>query len=199
MAGEDPMRTPAARADTRLTYDDFVLFPDDGKRHEIIDGEHYVTPSPNLRHQDLVGRLHVEIALYLRTNPRAGRVFLSPLDVVLSHYDVVEPDLLFVAGDQSAIMTEKNIQGPPALVVEVLSKSTRKRDAQTKRRLFERTGVREYWLVDPELDTVQVFRPSPEGRLARVAELSAEEGESLTTPLLPGCAIDLRELFREST
>jgi Uma2 family endonuclease len=199
MAGEDTMRTPAARADTRLTYDDFVLFPDDGKRHEIIDGEHYVTPSPNLRHQDLVGRLHVEIALYLRTNPRAGRVFLSPLDVVLSHYDVVEPDLLFVAGDQSAIMTEKNIQGPPALVVEVLSKSTRKRDAQTKRRLFERTGVREYWLVDPELDTVQVFRPSPEGRLARVAELSAEEGESLTTPLLPGCAIDLRELFREST
>jgi len=51
MAGEDPMRSPAARADTRFTYDDFVLFPDDGKRHEIIDGEHYVTPSPNLRHQ----------------------------------------------------------------------------------------------------------------------------------------------------
>jgi Uma2 family endonuclease len=114
MAGEDPMRTPATRADTRLTYDDFVLFPDDGKRHEIIDGEHYVTPSPILRHQDLVGRLHVEFALYLRTHESAGRVFLSPLDVVLSHYDVVEPDLLFVAGDQPAIMTEKNIQGPPA-------------------------------------------------------------------------------------
>ena len=153
------MRTPAARADMRLTYDDFVLFPDDGKRHEIIDGEHYVTPSPNLRHQELVGRLHIEVALYLRDHPQAGQVFLSPLDVVLSYYDVVEPDLLFVAGDQTAIMTEKNIQGPPALVVEVLSKSTRKRDAQIKRRLFERTGVREYWLVDPELDTVQVFRP----------------------------------------
>ena len=93
-------------------------------------------------------------------------------------------------------MTEKNIQGPPALVVEVLSKSTRKRDAQTKRRLFERTGVREYWLVDPELDTVQVFRPSPEGKLARVVELTAEDGDVLTTPLLPGCEIDLRELFR---
>ena len=101
--------------------------------------------------------------------------FSAPLDVVLSHYDVVEPDLLFVAGDQTAIMTEKNIQGPPALVVEVLSKGTRKRDAQIKRRLFERTGVREYWLVDPELDTVQVFRPSTEGKLARVAELTAED------------------------
>ena len=192
------MRTPAARADMRLTYDDFVLFPDDGKRHEIIDGEHYVTASPNLRHQQLVGRLHVEVALYLRDHPQAGQVFLSPLDVVLSYYDVVEPDLLFVAGDQTGIMTEKNIQGPPALVVEVLSKSTRKRDAQIKRRLFERTGVREYWLVDPELDTVQVFRPSPDGKLARVHELSAEDGETLTTPLLPGCSIALRELFRAS-
>ena len=192
------MRSPAARTDTRYTYDDFVLFPDDGKRHEIIDGEHYVTPSPNLRHQDLVQRLLVELVLYLRTNPGAGRVFVSPLDVVLSHWDVVEPDLLFVAADQAPIMTEKNIQGPPALVVEVLSKSTRKRDAQIKRRLFERTGVREYWLVDPELDTVQVFRPLPEGKLARVVELTAEDGDPLTTPLLPGCAIDLRELFRPS-
>ena len=198
MAGEDPMRSPSARADTRLTYDDFVLFPDDGKRHEIIDGEHYVTPSPNLRHQQLVGRLHVEIAVHLRSHQGAGQVFLSPLDVVLSHWDVVEPDLLFVACDQASIMTAKNIQGPPALVVEVLSKSTRKRDAQTKRRLFERTGVREYWLVDPELDTVQVFRPSPDGKLMRVVELSAEDGDMLTTPLLPGCSIDLRELFRES-
>ena len=192
------MRSPVAPADTRLTYDDFVLFADDGKRHEIIGGEHFVTPSPNLRHQQLVGRLHVEIAVYLKTHPRMGQVFLSPLDVVLSRYDVVEPDLLFVAGDQTAILTEKNIQGPPALVIEVLSKSTRKRDAQTKRRLFERTGVREYWLVDPELDIVQVLRHAPEGTLVRVAELSAEEDETLTTPLLPGCAIGLRELFRDS-
>ena len=192
------MRTPAAPADTRFTYDDFVLFPDDGKRHEIIDGEHYVTPSPNVRHQVLVGRLGFEIELYLRANPGTGHVFLSPLDVVLSHWDVVEPDVLFVAGDQPDILTEKNIQGAPALVVEVLSKSTRKRDAQIKRRLFERTGVREYWLVDPELDAVQVFRPSPEGKLARVVELTAEDGDVLTTPLLPGCQIDLRELFRGS-
>ena len=159
------MRTPAAPADTRFTYDDFVLFPDDGKRHEIIDGEHYVTPSPNVRHQVLVGRLGFEIELYLRANPGTGHVFLSPLDVVLSHWDVVEPDVLFVAGDQPDILTEKNIQGAPALVVEVLSKSTRKRDAQIKRRLFE---------------------------------LTAEDGDALTTPLLPGCEIALRELFRGS-
>jgi len=199
MAGEDPMRSPAARADMRLTYDDFVLFPDDGKRHEIIDGEHYVTPSPNVRHQVLVGRLLYDLEHYFRSQPQAGQVFTAPLDVLLSLYDIVEPDLLVVTGDQAGILTEKNVQGPPALVIEVLSKSTRKRDAQVKRRLFERTGVREYWLVDPELDTVQVFRPSAEGKLARVVELSAEDGDVLTTPLLPGCQIGLRELFRDVT
>ena len=191
------MRSPAARADMRLTYDDFVLFPDDGKRHEIIDGEHYVTPSPNVRHQVLVLRLAYEFEHYFRAQPLAGQVFSSPLDVLLSPFDIVEPDLFVVTGDQAGILTEKNVQGPPALVIEVLSKSTRKRDAQTKRRLFERTGVREYWLVDPELDAVQVFRPTLEGRLARVVELTAEDGDVLTTPLLPGCQIDLRELFRK--
>lgn len=191
------MRSPAARADMRLTYDDFVLFPDDGKRHEIIDGEHYVTPSPNVGHQVLVRRFVYDLENYFRSHPQAGQVFSAPLDVLLSPYDIVEPDLLVVTGDQIDILTEKNVQGPPALVIEVLSKGTRKRDAQIKRRLFERTGVREYWLVDPELDAVQVFRPTGEGRLARVVELTAEDRDVLTTPLLPGCQIDLRELFRK--
>ena len=188
------MGTPSSAADTRLTYDDLLLLPDDGKRHEIIDGEHYVTSSPGLRHQDLVGRLYLSIGTWLAARPGSGRLFLAPLDVVLSYYDVVEPDLLFVAGDQTAILTKANVQGPPALVVEVLSPSTRRTDARVKRRLFERTGVREYWLLDPELDSVQVFRPDA-GRLRRVDELSAEDGHRLSTPLLPGWALDLTEFF----
>jgi Uma2 family endonuclease len=156
---------------------------------------HYVTPSPEVRHQAIVVRLVLAIGNHLQANPHLGRVFVAPLDVVLSNHDIVEPDVLFVATDQTAILTEKNVQGPPALVVEVLSHSTRKRDAQAKRRLFERTGVREYWLVDPELDTVQVLRLSAEGKLVRVAELSADDDGVLTTPLLPGCALSLRSLF----
>ena len=190
------MRSAAPVPDVRLTYDDFLLFPDDGKRHELIDGVHYVTPSPRLRHQDLVGRLHFEFLLYLREHPEAGRVFMAPVDVVMSFHDIVVPDLIFVAGDQTGILTEANIQGAPALVVEVLSKRTRKRDVQIKRRLFEQRGVREYWLVDPELDTVQVLRLSPEQRLVRVEELTAEDGGTLSTPLLSGCGIDVRSLFR---
>lgn len=191
------MRSPAAHVDTRLTYDDFLLFPDDGNRHELIDGVHYVTPSPDVRHQAIVVRLVLAIGNHLQSHPHLGRVFVAPLDVVLSNHDIVEPDVLFVATEQAAILTEKNVQGPPALVIEVLSPSTRKRDAQAKRRLFERSGVREYWLVDPELDTVQVLRMTPDGKLLRVVELSMENDETLTTPLLPDWALALRDIFGE--
>jgi Uma2 family endonuclease len=195
MAGKDPM-PPTPPLDTRFTYDDLALFPDDGKRHELIDGEHYVTPSPNLRHQVLVGRLHLAIGNYLAAHPPAGRVFLAPLDVVFSQYDVVEPDLIFVASDQVDILTPKNIQGSPALVVEVLSDGTRKVDAQIKRRLFERMAVREYWLIDPTLDTVQIFRTSGR-RMPKVAELTMEDGDVHTTELLPGFSLPLREFFQQ--
>jgi Uma2 family endonuclease len=194
MATEDTM-PPTARPDTRLTLDDFMLLPDDGKRHEIIDGEHFVTPSPNTRHQRLVQRLHLTLGEHLRRHPEQGEVFIAPFDVILSFQDVVEPDLLLIAGDQTDILTEKNVQGPPALVVEVLSEGTRKRDAQTKRRLFERSGVREYWLIDPDLDLIKVFRRTGIGRLPRAAELSLEARDTLTTALLPGFVLSLDALF----
>jgi Uma2 family endonuclease len=195
MDGKDDAMPFSARPDTRFTYEDFLLLPDDGKRHEIIDGEHYVTPSPNTRHQRLVGRLYFAIESSRRALPGAGQIFVAPFDVILSNWDIVEPDLVFIAGDQGDILTDKNVQGAPALVVEVLSRGTRKRDEQIKRRLFERTGVREYWLVDPELDLVKVFRRTAEGAFPRVAELSRENGDALTTPLLAGFELRLEELF----
>lgn len=182
--------------DGRLTYDDFVLFPDDGMRHEIIDGEHYVTPSPNLRHQELLGRLHVDIALFLREHPGVGRVFLSPLDVIFTKWDVVEPDLLFVTSNQNEILTAQNVQGSPALVVEILSPGTRRVDERVKLRLFDRGGVLEYWLVDPEADCVVLFRRQPDGSFPRVARLTSGGHDVLTTPLMAGLVIQLAALFR---
>jgi Uma2 family endonuclease len=194
MDGEDAMSTNT-RPDVRLTYEDFLLFPDDGKRHELIDGEHYVTPSPNLRHQQLLGRLHFAFAAHLRARPEVGEVYFAPLDVVFSDWDVVEPDLLFVAGDQREILTEKNIVGAPALVVEILSPGTRKRDQQLKRRLFARTGVREYWMVDPDKNAIVIHRRDEGGAFPRVGELTAAENAVLTTPLLPGFSLPLTQLF----
>jgi Uma2 family endonuclease len=194
MDGKDAMPI-SARPDTRLTYDDFLLFPDDGKRHEIIDGVHYVTPSPNRRHQQLLGRLHFSIAEHLRTHPSQGEVYFAPFDVVVTRWDIVEPDLLLVAGDQLEILTEKNVTGSPALVVEILSPGTRKRDLHLKRRLFERGGVREYWLVDPDRDLFRVFRRDDTGAFAAVAELPAAERAMLTTPLLPGWSLAIDAFF----
>lgn len=184
-----------ARPDVRLTYEDFLLFPDDGKRHELIDGEHYVTPSPSVRHQRLMGRIYFAIEGHLRAHPALGEVCVAPLDVRFSHWDIVVPDLLFVASDQPHIVTEKNIVGAPALVVEILSPSTKKRDQQIKRRLFERSGVREYWMVDPDRNAIVIHRRDEGGAFPRVGELTAAENAVLTTPLLPGLALPLAQLF----
>lgn len=186
----------AGHPNRRLTYDDLLLFPEDKRlRHEIIDGVHYVTAAPNLRHQDLVGRLHLTIGNYLASHPGVGRVFLSPVDVVFTIHDVVEPDLVFVADDQTDILTEANIQGAPAIVVEIVSKSTRSRDERIKKELFDRGGVREYWIVDPYRSQLTVHRREGNTLDARMA-LSAADRAVLTTPLIPGFSLSLAELFR---
>ena len=179
----------------KLTYDDFLLFPDDGQRHELIDGEHYVTALPNLKHQVVLGNLHLAIGLWLRGHP-IGRAFLSPFDVVFSRFDVAVPDYLYLSNARSATaLTPANVQGTPELVVEIGSPSTRRRDETIKRRLYERAGVDEYWVLDPELDVVRVYRRAGE-RFQRPVELSAEAGDVLDTPLLPGLALPVAELFR---
>ena len=179
----------------KLTYDDFVLFPDDGKRHELIDGEHYVTPSPNLKHQKVSGNLHLLIGVWLEDHP-IGQIFYAPFDVVFSRYDVVEPDLLYVSNARAAaVLTSANVKGAPDLVIEIGSPSTRKRDETIKRHLYERSGVSEYWVVDPELDVVRVYRRDAEG-FGRAIEMSVDAGDILTTPLLPGLALPLSRIFK---
>jgi Uma2 family endonuclease len=190
---------PTSSRPPRLTYDDFLLFPDDGQRHELIDGEHYVTPSPGTRHQLLVGRIFYAIETHLRSHRAQGQVFLAPFDVVLSRWDVVEPDLVVIGGDQSGILTHKNIQGPPALVIEVLSPGTRKRDEQVKRDLYERMGILEYWLVDPDANRVAVYRRGKAGSFQRVPVLFAAARSVLSTPVLPDFSLALDEIFAPGT
>ena len=172
--------------DARLTYDDLARMPDDGMRHEIIDGVHYVTPAPVLRHQRLVARMLTAIANHLEAHP-IGEVLGAPLDVVFTRWDVVEPDLLLVTDDQRSIVTEPNIQGAPALVVEVLSPGTKTRDLGVKKDLFDRGGVREYWIVDPKENTVTMYRRRSEGSLARFQSLP-EDANAITTPSAAGLA-----------
>ena len=188
--------TMASEASARkLTYDDFVNFPDDGLRHELIDGEHYVTPSPATRHQRVLGQLFAQLHRFFETNP-IGEVFLAPFDVVMSHHDVVEPDLLIVLADQATIVTPQHVRGVPAIVVEILSPRTRRVDETAKRRLYERSGVREYWIVDPERDAVIVSRKGPADAFVTDAERTLASGDSLASPLLPGWSVELATLFK---
>ena len=177
----------------KLTYRDYLLMPEDGKRHELIGGEHFVTPAPTMKHQIVVGNLHRLLATFVYDR-RLGRALLSPLDVVFSDEDVVQPDLLYVASDHAGVLGEKAAHGAPDLAVEVLSPSTRRKDLVLKRRLYERTGVAEYWIVDPKRETVQVFRATP-GGLRRAADLSAAAGDSLESPLFAGLSIPLSQIF----
>jgi len=194
MPGDERMRP--ANPGVKLTYDDYVHFPEDGKRHELIDGEHFVTPTPNRKHQAVSSNLHGLIWSYLQQHP-IGRVFTAPFDVILSQFDVVEPDLLYLSRKRLAeIETSPWVRGAPSLVVEIGSPSTRKRDATAKRRLYERFGVEEYWIVDPELDAIDVYRHTGE-RFERTTQLTAETGDVLRTPLLPGLDLPLSKIFED--
>lgn len=200
MPGSDDVNIGPSRnpADSRqkLTYDDFLLFPDDGQRHELIDGEHYVTPSPNLRHQAIAGRLFLTIGTLLRDQP-VGRIFFAPLDVIFSRFDVAEPDLLYVSNERAPdLLSGQYVTGAPDLVIEIGSPGTRRRDETIKRRLYERSNVLEYWVVDPDIDAIRVYGRSGD-RFEHAVELTAEAGDVLTTSLLPGLGIPLADVFAD--
>jgi Uma2 family endonuclease len=179
----------AVRPEQLLSYEDYLNLPDDGVRREIVEGEVLVTPSPNIRHQMLVGFLFNALYNHVRVE-RGGLVFVSPLDVRLSDHDIVEPDVIYVADERSEIIRKNFMLGSPSLLIEVVSDP--RTDRVRKRALYARAGVPEYWIVDPEADRVEVHRLSKDtyGKPEIV-----EPGDTLRTGLLPGLAIDVAELF----
>jgi len=181
-------------ASLKFTYEEYLAFPDDGKRHELINGDHYVTPAPLTKHQRIVANLHRLIGPVVHERS-LGTVLCAPVDVLLSQVDVVQPDFLFISATRSSIITEKNIQGAPDLVVEILSDSTRKNDEGIKQTLYERAQVQEYWIIDPQSETVKIFQLR-EGRYDFAQELTIKQTNArLTTPLLPGLSLPLHEIF----
>jgi Uma2 family endonuclease len=181
------------RPDLKLTYDDLESLRDDRRRHEIIDGEHFVTPAPPTRHQLVSMNLSYLLRAYLEVNP-LGQVYAAPFDVVLSNVDVVEPDLVVVLQSRLDRLTVAHLKGAPDIAIEILSESTRKTDEVTKRRLYERFEVHEYWVVDPEIETIRIYTQAGTGYGA-ARELSKERGDVLASPLLPGFELRLDKVF----
>jgi Uma2 family endonuclease len=145
-------------------------------------------------HQRVSGNLYFLIRTWLEEHP-VGQIFYAPFDVVFSNFDIVEPDLLYLStGRVQQVLTEQHVTGAPEIVVEIASKETRKRDETIKRRLYERCGVSEYWVVDPLLDVVRVYLRNGEV-FSRPNELSMERGDVLTSALLPGLELPLARVF----
>ena len=174
----------------KFTVADYMTTPED-RRYQLLDGDLILAPAPTIRHQRILRRLAVLLD-ELAVENGLGEVFLAPCDVVLSNYDVFQPDILFVSNERRGLITEANIQGAPDLVVEILSAATEHYDRGYKRTLYARHGVREYWLVDPATETVEVLVEGDEG-LTSTDTFGLTD--TLVSPLLPGLSVDLGQIF----
>ncbi len=174
------------------TYEDYLRLTDD-KRYEVINGRLEEMPAPTPLHQDIVGRIFLLLSAFiLREN--AGKVLLSPIDVVLEDRYVLQPDIVFISKDRLGIISEKAIMGPPDLVVEIISPATVRRDTVVKKSIYERFGVREYWIVYPEERAIEVWVLNDKGKY-EIFSVAEVEGK-VKSKVLEGLEIDLKGIFK---
>jgi Uma2 family endonuclease len=176
---------------SQITWNDVQQLPDDGNRYEAIEGELYVTPAPSVRHQRICMRLTMALHRLL-VEPGLGELFFAPTGVEFpATEEGVQPDLLFVSTQRRGIIADPWIRGAPDLVIEILSPTTAHRDRGVKRKLYDRQGVSEYWIVDPDGGVVEVWTFGAEPGHARFADRLPVRlaGE-------PIGEIDLAEVFR---
>ncbi len=176
-----------------LTYDDYAAIPSDGRRYEIIDGDLFVTPAPRPRHQKVIGNLHGILFAYLKEHP-IGDLYLAPIDLILSPTNVAQPDMLFLSAKKRSLVSERGIEGPPDLIVEVLSPTTEKTDRNVKSRLYGRFGVTHYWLIDPEAKQLEMFRYS--GKRYRVIPPVKGATHASLEDLFPNLVFNLADLWK---
>ena len=174
----------------KLDYSDYARIPPDGKRYELLEGDVYVTPAPSPLHQRVSKRLQRQLEAYFEASGR-GEVFNAPIDLILTPHDVVQPDLVLVTDPGQ--VSRRGIEGPPALVVEVLSPSTRDHDRTVKGRRYAALGIRHYWLVDPEASRIECYRAEA-GAYALAVQAQGEA--SLSHPDWPGLTLSLADLWR---
>lgn len=139
-----------------LTYKDYEALPADGRRYEVHDGELSVTPAPSPRHQRISGRLYRLLQSHVESR-RLGEVFYSPTDCILSDTSIVQPDLIYLDPTRLSAVSDRGIEGPPTLVIEILSPSTVQIDRGVKFQLYARHGIPHYWIVDPDARTIEAY------------------------------------------
>jgi len=177
----------------KFTYAEYCAMPEDGRHYQIVDGELLMSATPPIRHQMVLGYLSCDFFKHVETE-QAGIVVCGPLDVILSDTDVFQPDMVFISNARKKIIVREGLRGVPDLCVEVLSPSNKQLDLKTKRLLYARYGLPELWIVDPDANTVRIFRLQEDPHRA-AATYRAKD--TLTTTLLPRFSLDLAKVFAE--
>jgi Uma2 family endonuclease len=181
------------RIEPLLTVADLDACPDDNNRYELIEGELFVSRAPGIPHQRILHNLQMELGSYLRENPVG--ILVPGTGVILSDYDAVIPDLVFVQRDRwTEVTSEQKIISGPDIVVEILSAGSenRRRDLSVKRQLYAKSRVKEYWVVDGENQSILIFHLLT-STLEEVATLHGID--EIPSPLLPGFHLKARAVF----
>jgi Uma2 family endonuclease len=174
----------------KYTYEDYVNMSDD-KRYELIEGELLMTPSPVPKHQRVLRELEFILKKFV-SEKNLGEIFFAPCDVYLDEENVVQPDIMFISKDRLNIIGEKNIQGAPCLTIEIISESSAYRDMVQKKRLYAKFGVKEYWIVIPEEESVEIYLLKDN---AYQLFKTYRKNDTLETSFLKGLKIELKEIF----
>ncbi|MEW6308643.1 MAG: Uma2 family endonuclease [Bacillota bacterium] len=195
-AGDQASRAGQAAypKESGYTYADYLRLPEEpGYRYELLGGQLVKEPSPSTRHQIVSLALGRELLPFFDQFDPEGQFLFAPVDVTLSECNVVQPDILFVSKGQRRIMREERIDGPPLLVIEIISPATRRKDRLRKLSIYRAAGVTHYWLVDTEEDTLEAFALR-HGGYALV--FAGSPGDEFGHPDFPGLTIDLARVFR---
>lgn len=174
----------------KATYQHYCLLPE-GDRRELIEGALLVTPAPSEKHQRYSGNIEFELRKYLE-EVSAGRLYHAPFDVILDDHNVVQPDVVFILEEHRGRIVPEGLRGAPDLVIELLSPGTSSRDLVYKRHIYHRFKVPEYWIIDPENDTLTVLKWAEKG----YEDARFESTAIVESLLFPGLKLDLARVFR---
>ncbi len=177
----------------KFTFKDFMLFNDENEKiYELIYGMLIKMPPPIVRHQDISRNIEFKMWDFVRKR-KLGKVFDAPISVRFSDDIALQPDISFISKDRSYIIEEKYIDGTPDLIVEIISKRTKKKDTKIKKRIYEKYGVKEYWIVNPFDKSIEVYVLNDEGKYDLY--LRVEKKGKVVSSVLKDFEIDLREIF----
>jgi Uma2 family endonuclease len=152
-----------------------------------------MTPAPNTFHQIISGNLNEKIRAFVKEKS-AGLLLYAPIDIYLDTENAFQPDIVFIAKQRRDIIKDDGIHGAPDLVIEILSPSTAYYDIKKKYKMYEKSGVKEYWIVDPDMKNVELFSLTEQSKFALSASIS-DKGV-VKSGILNGFEINLDEIFR---